>query len=135
MKVSDEFKKVIKAYLDQRAIDDELFAVTYAKPAKNIDECCAYILNTVQQSECNGFEDKEIFNMAVHYYDEDNIKVGKIPNCRVVVNHIVELTEEEKNTAKEAAIKQIENEFYTSLKKKSAKHKKANDSTQQMTLF
>ena len=31
-----------------------------------------------------------------HYYDEDDIEVGKAVSCRVAVNHIVELTEEEK---------------------------------------
>jgi hypothetical protein len=33
--------------------------------------------------------------MAVHYYDEDNIDAGKNINCRVVVNHTIELTKNE----------------------------------------
>lgn len=33
--------------------------------------------------------------MAVHYYEEENIEVGKLVNCQVVVNHQVELTPEE----------------------------------------
>ena len=33
--------------------------------------------------------------MAVHYYEEESIEVGKLVNCQVVVNHQVELTPEE----------------------------------------
>ena len=39
MKGSETFKKVIKAFLDKRAAEDELFAKDYAKPGKNIDDC------------------------------------------------------------------------------------------------
>ena len=45
--------------------------------------------------------------MAVHYYDEDDIEVGKAVSCQVAVNHIVELTEEEKAEARQEAIKQL----------------------------
>lgn len=135
MKTTDNFKETIKEYLNHRAITDELFATSYSKPKKNIDECCNYILAEVQKSGCNGFTDDEIFSMAVHYYDEDNIKSDKSPNCRIVVNHVVELTEEEKKKAKEAAIKKLQDEAYNALKKKATKHKKVDESVEQMTLF
>ena len=45
MKGSETFKKVIKAYLDKRAAEDELFAKDYAKPGKNIDDCCDFIIS------------------------------------------------------------------------------------------
>ena len=90
MEVSNGFKAVIKAYLDDRASNDELFAVTYAKPNKSLDECCNYILQEVHKSGQNGFADEEIFGMAVHYYDEDDIKDVKPVNARVVVNHHVD---------------------------------------------
>ena len=60
-----------------------------------IDDCITYILNTVQKSGYKGFADDEIYSMAVHYYEEENIEVGKLVNCQVVVNHQVELTPEE----------------------------------------
>ena len=91
MEVSNGFKAVIKAYLDDRASNDELFAATYAKPNKSLDECCNYILHEVQKSGQNGFADEEIFGMAVHYYDEDDIKDVKPINARVVVNHHVDV--------------------------------------------
>lgn len=90
MEVSNGFKAVIKAYLDDRASNDELFAATYAKANKSLDECCNYILSQVQKSGQNGFADEEIFGMAVHYYDEDDIKDVKPVNARVVVNHHVD---------------------------------------------
>lgn len=96
MKATDPFKRTIQAYLEQYATTDELFAENLKNPSKNIDDCVTYILNTVQKSGCNGFEDDEIFNMAIHYYDEDKIEVGKPISGKVVVNHQVEITEEEK---------------------------------------
>lgn len=45
-----------------------------------------------------------------HYYDEDDIEVGKAVSCQVAVNHIVELTEEEKAEARQEAIKQYQRE-------------------------
>ena len=108
MKTSEAFKKTIREYLEQRAKEDQLFAASYAKENKNIDECCNYILQEVQKSGCNGFSDDEIFGMAIHYYDEDGIKNVNPVNARVVVNHVVELTEEDKRKAKEAALKEYE---------------------------
>lgn len=108
MKGTENFKRTIQAYLEERAKVDDLFAKSYAKPNKNIDDCITFILNEVQKSGCNGFEDDEIFGMAVHYYDEDNLSVGEKISCDVVVNHKVELSEEEKKELKEKA----RNDFY-----------------------
>jgi hypothetical protein len=68
MKSTAYFTRTILTYLEQRASVDALFAEAFAKNNKNIDDCCIYILNQVQQSGCNGFHDDEIFGMAVHYY-------------------------------------------------------------------
>jgi hypothetical protein len=96
MKSTEVFKQAIQKYLEQRAASDELFAISYAKPDKSIDQCIIYILNTVQKSGCNGFADEEIYSMAVDFYDEDGIDAGKPLDCKVAVNHTVELTAEEK---------------------------------------
>jgi hypothetical protein len=87
MQVTETFKKVINDHLQGLADKDALFAETLKKPAKNIEDCVTYILNTVQKTHKNGFADEEIFGMAVHYYDEDVIEVGKPGNGKVVVNH------------------------------------------------
>lgn len=67
---------MIQGYLEQRAQSDKLFAPRYADPEKNIDDCITYILNYVQQSGINGFADDEIYSLALHYYDEENIEVA-----------------------------------------------------------
>lgn len=108
MKSTEHFKRTIQAYLQQRASEDRLFAESYRKEGKNIDDCITYILNEVQRSGCNGFSDGEIYSMAVHYYDEDDIEVGNPVSCQVSVNHIVELTEEEKAEARQRAVEQYQ---------------------------
>lgn len=108
MKSTEHFKRTIQAYLQQRASEDRLFAESYRKEGKNIDDCITYILNEVQRSGCNGFTDGEIYSMAVHYYDEDDIEVGNPVSCQVSVNHIVELTEEEKAEARQRALEQYQ---------------------------
>ena len=92
-------------FLNQRAMTDHSLAPNLRKPHKNIEECILYILSEVQRSGCNGFADEEIYSMAVHYYDEDDIEVDKVSGCNVVVNHVVELSEEEKKQARQEAIK------------------------------
>lgn len=108
MKSTEHFKRTIQAYLQQRASEDRLFAESYRKEGKNIDDCITYILNEVQWSGCNGFTDGEIYSMAVHYYDEDDVEVGNPVSCQVSVNHIVELTEEEKAEARQRAVEQYQ---------------------------
>jgi hypothetical protein len=98
-------KFTVKAYLDKRADEDELFAARYARAGKNMDDCTVYILNTVRQSGCNGFTDSEIYSMALHYWDEENIETGNPVDCQVVVNHTVELTAGEREKARREAMK------------------------------
>lgn len=90
MSTTEAFKNVIKSYLDTRSQSDNLFAVSYAKPNKNIDDCCTYILNTVKKSGCSGFADEDIFGMAVHYYDEENLEIGNPVSAKIVINRTTE---------------------------------------------
>ena len=83
MNTTEYFKRTIQAYLEERAMEDELFAAKYDNPDKNIDDCVTYILNWVQKSGCNGFCDDEIYGQAIHYYEEKDIEVGKPLNCQV----------------------------------------------------
>ena len=106
-------------YLEQRAEEDTLFAKKYRNPAKNIDECVTHILNHVQKSGCNGFTNGEIFGQAIHYYEENEIEVGKPMNCQVVVNHVVELTEEEKAEARQNAVRRYQEEELRKLQNRS----------------
>ena len=64
----------------------------------------------MQKSGCNGFADDEIFGMAIHYYEENEIEVGKPMDCQVVVNHVVKLTAEEKAEARQNAVRKYQEE-------------------------
>jgi hypothetical protein len=110
MKPSNAFKETIKNYLDKRAQEDELFAITYKKENKNLDECCNYVMKCAKEGNCGGYSDDEVFGWAVHYYDEDDIKNIKPISGRVVVNHTVELTEEDKALAKDQAMEAVTEE-------------------------
>ena len=82
--------------------------------------------------------DEEVFGMAIHYYDEDDIKVSKMPaGLRASISTLqpVELTEEEKKAAREAAIKRLTEEQYASLRKKTSRTRKGAPDVQQMSLF
>ena len=132
MKGTEHFTRTIAEYLNQRAATDPLFAPNLQKPNKSIEECITYILSEVQKSGCNGFDDDEIYSMAVHYYDEDDIEVGKATNCQVMVNHVVELTEEEKAEARQEAIKQYQREKLAKIQSRNAREKKTENTKAQV---
>ncbi|MFV0587395.1 PcfK-like family protein [Bacteroides reticulotermitis] len=140
MKPTNSFQEVIKSYLDRRAETDELFAVSYAKKHKSINECCDYIMGEAKKrGSAVAISDEEVFGMAVHYYDEDDIKINKVSGRSRVsapapkAEPKVKLTEKEKKAAREAAIKRLTEEQYTSIKKRPSKKKE--DDVQQMSLF
>ena len=91
MKKQNSFKQTIQSYLDKRAKSDELFAVAYRKKNKSIDECLAYIMGEALKESSTissgvkgcGMDNDLVFGMAVHYYDEDDIKVNKQTNYKV----------------------------------------------------
>ena len=97
MKGTEHFKRTIQMYLEQRAEEDTLFAKNYR----------------------NGFTDGEIFGQAVHYYDENEIEVGKLIQCQVAVNHVVELTAEEKAEARQNAVRRYQEEELRKLQNRS----------------
>lgn len=132
----NEFEKTIKAYLDQRASEDEEFAKKYANPEKSIEKCCGYIISEVQKSHRQGFADPEIYGMAVHYYDEADIKDIEKCRAKVVVNHTIELSELEKAEAKKAAIEKYQKEVIDNIKRKpTPKHKEEKKEDPQLNLF
>lgn len=135
MKTTNHFKRTIQAYLEERAMEDKLFAVAYRKEGKSIDDCVTYILNEVQRSGCNGFTDGEVYSMAVHYYDEDDIDVGNPISCQVAVNHTVELTAEEKAEARKKAIEQYQQAELRKMQERSKKPTAKKEPNVQPSLF
>ena len=127
------FSDTIKAYLEKRADNDALFAIRFANPSKSVEDCVTYIINQVQKSGCNGFADDEIFGMAVHYWEESEIEVGNpLTNCQVVVNHTVELTEEEKEQARQDAINKLRDEEMAKMRRPKTTEKKTTENNPQI---
>lgn len=118
MKGTEAFKQTIATYLGSRPDVDK-----NKHPNKTLDGCIDYIFTTVQKSGCNGFTNDEIFGMAVHYYDEPNETLGDIKHLtpNVVVNHHVELTEEEKEQARKEAFEEAKRQQINNLTKQQIK--------------
>lgn len=80
-------KQIIQSYLEERAKNDPLFASVYAKPNKNINECLDYILSEAKKrGNAVCMSDDKVFGLAVHYYDEDDIKVSRQTNYKAATS-------------------------------------------------
>ncbi len=131
-----QFEDKIKIYLDARAASDSLFAASYAKEGKSLEECCRYICGEVmdmgQGRDCVVMDDDDVYNLAVHYYDEDNIKVKKAVGHHVATD--VELTEEEKEEARKLALERAIREAQEQMRKPKPSKKK-DEAQGQLDLF
>lgn len=120
-------KTAIKNYLDNRARTDELFAAKYANPKKSIDECCKYITGEAYAKAKNGcavISDEEVYGMAVHYYDEEDIKIRKAPNARTAkTNAEPELTKEQQEALRLQAEKEYKAQILAEFKQKEIERK------------
>ena len=102
-----DFKEVIKRYLDDFASKDETFAAKYENEKKSIDGCVKYINGQVYKMRKNGEQclaltDDEVFGMAIHYYDEEDIEVNEAPvNVTVATSDVK--PEPKKRTRKKKA--------------------------------
>ena len=123
MKGTEHFKEIIKNYLDNRAKEDELFRAKYETTTRTIDDVVNYIFNEVQKSECCGISDMEVFSMAVHAIDEPTLEIGKPLQCSVVVNHHIDLTEEEKAEQRAIALKRYQDEELQKIQQRNSRPK------------
>lgn len=135
-KVTDRFKEVIENKLNEMADSDPLLAKTLTKEDKDIDGCINYILQEVKATGAIGFPNEEIYALAVHYYDEDDLEENDPIKCNVVLPYRPELTDEEKQELKEEARQDVFNKekrrLYSSRSKPSRNKK---DKPQQSNLF
>ena len=136
MKGTEQFKEAIRTYLENRSSEDMLFAKKYIASTRTIDDVVTYILNQVKASGCSGFSDEEIYGMAVHCIDEPDLEIGKPINCNVVVNHHVELTDEEKAEQKAMSLKRFQDELFKKLEQRNKpKVKPQVEKQPQLSLF
>ena len=88
------FETTIQTYLENRAKTDSLFAETYRKANKSIEECIKYIYSQARKlangGNAVGVDESTVYGWAVHYYDEDEIKVDKVQERVDVVAPAVE---------------------------------------------
>lgn len=83
------FMQRVKAHLEEVAKKDKQFAKSLEKENKSFEECEKYILQEVRKQakgkNAVGCDDDDIYNLAIHYFDEDDIKVdGAKPKAEVV---------------------------------------------------
>lgn len=132
------FEKAIKAFLDKKAAGDADFKAKYEagqkEPAekgakkKDITACCNYIIGEVKKTGRQGFDDDEIYNLAMHFYDEADIKApekDEQKGVKVVVNTKIELTAADKKRIEAEARKKVEDEERAKAEKKIREEEKA----------
>lgn len=130
-KKNNPVKNAIKAYLDKRAQEDTLFAASYAKENKSIDECFDYIIGEVRKKgNAIYMTDDEVFGMAVHYYDEDDIKIAPLPMGEKVATGNTQkptsaISDKEKENIKAQAIKEYKQQLKEAKEEKAKKREEA----------
>ena len=85
-----DFKEIIKRHLDKMAQQDFAFAERYKDEKKSLDKCIQYITSQAKKKAKNNgvwLEDAVVYGWAVHYYQEDDIKVGSTKE-KVKVSHV-----------------------------------------------
>lgn len=145
MESVDIFKKALKQYLDGRAQSDALFAQVYAKDGKTLEECANFVIGEIKKRASGGqyvATDAEVFGLAVHYYDEDDVKAGNAGSVQIVSHYKLtdedkaELEEQAKEKAKESYLRDAEAKARKALEKKNEKAKaKAASQPAQPSLF
>lgn len=125
----DTFKKALKQYLDDRAQNDALFAQAYAKEGKTIDDCANYVIGEMKkraQNGCYAATEDEVFGLAVHFYDEDDLKAESHDGVQIVSNY--QLTDAEKMALDQEAKEKARAAFLQDMEQK---HRKAMEQKQE----
>ena len=128
-RIMEHFEIIIRSYLEEKAKKDEAFAKRLTIESKSMEECCEYIISEVRKKAKKTYAactDEEVFGLAIHYWDEDDIKIDNHAQADVVVNR--ELTPEEKKQAEEMKKqRQAEEEEEKRLRKEEQERKRAED--------
>lgn len=124
----NEFEATIQRYLEKFADNDELFGFKFEKgvaDGKTITSCCNWIIEQVRESGRIGFSDEEVYGMAVHYYDEEELRADgeRKDGCKVVVNKTIDLSDEEKAKLRQQALDEYKAKVIADAREKDAKRK------------
>ena len=134
-KTKDPLMEPVRQYLEKRAAEDPQFAEKFKNPKKSLKECCAYIYGEARKraagSNCVYIAPDEVFGMAVHYYDEDDIKVsgsgytGRASVAPAPAPKPVELTEKQKAEVEKRALEKYEAEQRAKIEEREKARRKA----------
>ena len=90
-------------YLKKRAETDTSVKNNLNKENKSLKECWDYVLGEVAKTMfrngnfgCAAGDDEDLYALAVHYYDEDDIKIEPLPSTMKVEAKMDEDKKEEK---------------------------------------
>lgn len=90
-------------YLKKRADTDPSVKNNLQKENKSLKECWDYVLGEVAKTMyrngkfgCAAGDDEDLYALAVHYYDEDEIKIEPLPSDMKVEAKMDEDKKEEK---------------------------------------
>lgn len=101
--IMEHFEIAIKTFLEEKAKTDSALAERLKLKTKSMQECCKYIIQQVQKKAKQKYAvctDEEVYGLAIHYWDEDDIKLeATTTKCDVVTPK--KLTPEEKKQAEE----------------------------------
>lgn len=79
----NSLEKGIGLYLLERAKEDLTLANNLTKDSKSLKECAKYITGEVYKKAVDnryfGWDNNELYQLAIHYYQEDEIKINKLP--------------------------------------------------------
>lgn len=138
-----EIRQAINLYLTAKAYKDEEFKKKFENPAKNLDECVAYITYRMyekakaqaeQEKEtgdksakvgCVIPSDDEVFALAEQYYTDEDLKVENwhFFDAKLVSISATTFTDEEKQKMREEAIKKYQDDVIAEQRKKDNERK------------
>lgn len=125
-KFTRHFQECISQWLEKEKANDETFASRVNKSKKTVKGCCNYILAAVKESQKTGFTDEEVYGMARHFFDEDDIKdPGDQGVARIVFPEHTDLSASQIAECKRKAQERYEKELRDEAKKKAEEEEKA----------
>ena len=79
LKANNKYEEILLKYIEDNASEELVAKINGSK--KTLKSCFAFIQQSVKSRAVNGcamVEDKEVFGLAMHYFEEDNIKAPEV---------------------------------------------------------
>lgn len=126
----------LKARLDEMAAADSAFALKLASDKKSLDGCIKYIQGEIygryvkdrRGVTCAMPSRSEVLGLAVDYYDEENVRIRKLPEgmeARAAAVQEPVISEEEKERMKADAMARMEKQYEQDARRKIEEREKA----------